>query len=148
MTDTRNQAPAASEPGASTPAQTPAAPATVVVEKQGWARPLVAALAIAGALVLGGAGGFGLAAATLHHGPTLERAEFTGGPGGGQQLGPQQGPGQSGAQGPGGSGQSGPQQGGPQQGGPGQGGPQGPGGQPPQDGQAPAPQDQDGSTDN
>ncbi len=102
MADTKNtEVLPASEPPA--PVQT-AAPATVVRERSNWATPLIAALVVVAALVLGGVSGFALAAATNTGGrPAMQQ---------GQQSGPQQG-------GP----QQGPQQGGPQQGPGGQQGP-------------------------
>lgn len=89
------------------------APVTVVQEKRNWATPLIAALVVVVALVLGGAGGFALASVT-HAGarPGIEQEQLPGsgqnqgpggpqgqggpqqGPGGGQPGGPQQGPGQ------------------------------------------------------
>ena len=135
MADTKNtEVLPASEPPASVPT---AAPVTVVSEKRNWATPLIAALVVVVALVVGGVGGFALARATGPGGDrqAMQQGQLPGGPGGGQQ-------GQLGQQG-------GPQQGGPQQGGPQQGpggGQQGPGGQ---QGQPPRPNgdDADDSTD-
>jgi len=132
MADTKNtEVLPASEPPASVPT---AAPVTVVSEKRNWATPLIAALVVVVALVVGGVGGFALARATGPGGDrqSIQQGQLPGGPGGGQQQGQQ----------------GGPQQGGPQQG-PGgqQGGPQhGPGGQ---QGQPPRPDgdDADDSTD-
>lgn len=77
MADTKNEAPAADE--APVRNESTAAPATVVREKRGWTTPLVAALVVAGALVLGGAGGFALATAVHADGrPPLEQAGFPG----------------------------------------------------------------------
>ncbi len=90
MTDTKNtEVPPASEPAA--PVQQ-AAPA-VVTEKRRWAMPLVSALVVVAALVVGGIGGFAIATAT-HAGarPAIEHVRLPGGPGQpGQQGGPQQG---------------------------------------------------------
>jgi hypothetical protein len=122
MADTKNtEVLPASEPPASVPT---AAPVTVVNEKRNWATPLIAALVVVVALVVGGVGGFALARATGPGGDrqSIQQGQFPGGPGGGQQGGPQQGGPQ---QGPGGPQQGGPQQGGPQQ------GPDGQQGQPP-----------------
>ncbi|GHF27621.1 hypothetical protein [Pseudolysinimonas yzui] len=73
---------------------TTAAPVTVVRERSSWVTPLVAALVVVAALVLGGVSGFALAAATHAGGrPAIEQS----------QQGPQQGPQQGGPmQGPGG----------------------------------------------
>jgi len=97
MADTKNtEVPPASEPPA--PVQT-AAPATVVREKSNWATALIAALVVVAALVLGGVGGFALAAVTHDGGrPAIQQGQ-QGGP---QQGGPQQGPQQGQQQGPGG----------------------------------------------
>jgi hypothetical protein len=131
MADTKNtEVLPASEPPASVPT---AAPVTVVSEKRNWATPLVAALVVVVALVVGGVGGFALARATGPGGDrqAMQQGQFPGGPSGGQQGQGQLGQGQ----------QGGPQQGG-QQGGP----QQGPGGQ---QGQPPRPDgdDADDSTD-
>jgi hypothetical protein len=96
MADTQNtEVPPASEPQASV---TTAAPATVVRERSNWATPLVAALVVAATLVLGGVGGFALAAATHAGGPPA--IQMAGVPGqmqhGPHQGGPQQGPGPQG----------------------------------------------------
>lgn len=102
MTDTKNtEVPPASEPAA--PVQQ-AAPA-VVTEKRRWAMPLISALVVVAALVVGGIGGFAIATATHAGGrPAIEQGRFPGGPGQpgqqGQQgqlpPGPQGGPGQNG----------------------------------------------------
>ncbi|HWH97059.1 MAG TPA: hypothetical protein VNS80_01720 [Pseudolysinimonas sp.] len=101
MTDTKNtEVLPAPEPPVSVQAP---APVTVVREKSGWVTPLIAALVVVVTLVVGGVGGFALAAATHAGGrPAIEQGQFPG-PGG-----PQQGPQQSGPrpggplQGPGG----------------------------------------------
>jgi hypothetical protein len=99
MADTKNtEVPPASEPPA--PVQT-AAPATVVREKSNWATALIAALVVVAALVLGGVGGFALAAVTHDGGrPAIQQGQ--GQQGGPQQGGPQQGPQHGPQQGPGG----------------------------------------------
>lgn len=81
MADTKNtEAPPASEP----PAPVIAAPA-VVREKRSWVQPLVAALVIVAALVVGGFGGFAIATATHAGGrPALEQGGLPGMPGMGQ----------------------------------------------------------------
>jgi hypothetical protein len=98
MADTQNtEVPPASQPAASVPS---AAPTTVVRERTNWATPLIAALAVTGALVLGGVGGFALAAAT-HAGahPAMLQGQLQGPGQQGPQMGgprpgqPQQGPG-------------------------------------------------------
>jgi len=103
MADTKNtEVLPASEPPASV---TTAAPATVANEKRNWATPLIAALVVVVALVVGGVGGFALARATGPgaRGPAMQQGQLPGGPQGqqgqqggpqgGQQGGPQQGPG-------------------------------------------------------
>ncbi len=102
MADTKNtEVLPASEPPASVPT---AAPVKVVSEKRSGATPLIAALVVVMALVVGGVGGFALARATGPGGDRqIQQGQFAGGPGGGQQGqqgGPQQGPG--GQHGPGG----------------------------------------------
>ena len=92
-------------PAAEAPAPvTTAAPVTVVRERSSWVTPLVAALVVVAALVLGGVSGFALSAAT-HGGerPAVVQGQDGPGPQGGPQQGPrpggsQQGPG--GQQGP------------------------------------------------
>lgn len=83
-------------PAAEAPAPvTTAAPVTVVRERGSWVTPLVAALVVVAALVLGGVSGFALSAAT-HGGDRLAMQQGQlGGPGqqGPQQGGPMQGPG-------------------------------------------------------
>lgn len=81
-------------PAAEAPAPvTTAAPVTVVRERSSWVTPLVAALVVVAALVLGGVSGFALSAAT-HGGdrPPIQQGMQQGqqGP---QQGGPQMGPG-------------------------------------------------------
>jgi hypothetical protein len=82
---------------------TTAAPVTVVRERGSWLTPLVAALVVVAALVLGGVSGFALSAAT-HGGdrPAIQQGVQQGQQGPQQQGprpgGPQQGPG--GQQGP------------------------------------------------
>ena len=123
MADTKNtEVLPASEPPASVPT---AAPVTVVSEKRNWATPLIAALVVVVALVVGGVGGFALARATGPGAgrPAMEQGQLSGGPGGQQGGGQQSGGQQGGPQ------QVGPQQGGPQQGGQPGGPQQGPGGQ-------------------
>ncbi len=87
MADKRNDAPAASEAPASN--ETTAAPVTVVREKRGWATPLIAALVVVAALVVGGVGGFALATALDRDGRPAMQGQL---PGSGQS-GPLQGPG-------------------------------------------------------
>jgi hypothetical protein len=86
MADTKNteEVPPAPEPAASAPT---AAPATVIRERGGWVTPLIAALVVVVTLVVGGVGGFALAAAT-HAGarPAMHQSLLPG-------QGPQQGPG-------------------------------------------------------
>ena len=78
MADTKNtEVPPAPEPAA------PAQEAPVVVrEKRGWIRPLISALVVVAALVVGGIGGFAIATVT-HAGQraALEQGQFPGGPG-------------------------------------------------------------------
>lgn len=96
MADNKNtEVPPASEPAA--PVQH-AAP-VVVTEKRRWAMPLISALVVVAALVVGGIGGFAIATATHAGGrPAMEQGQMPGGPGQqggtqqGQQGGPQQGP--------------------------------------------------------
>jgi negative regulator of sigma E activity len=92
MADTKNtEVPPASEPPA--PVEETAAPVTVVREKRNWATPLIAALVVVAALVIGGVGGYALAAVTHAGGrPAIQVGQL---PGQGQQ-GPLQGPGQQG----------------------------------------------------
>jgi hypothetical protein len=102
MADTKNtEVPLASEPAALVQ-EAPSQAAPVVVRETGsWFRPLVSALVVVAALVVGGIGGFAIATATLSGGrPAIEQGQFPGGPG---QGGPQQG--QQGQQG--GTGQNG-----------------------------------------
>lgn len=126
MTDTKNtEVPPASQAPAPAPV---AAPATFVREKNTWLTPLVAALVVVATLVIGGVGGYALAAATHAGGrPAIHQGQF---PGPGPGPGPQQG---------------GPQQGGPQQ------RPDGPQGQGPNQPDLPAEEsdeaDDDSSTD-
>ena len=99
MADNKNtEVPPASEPTA--PVQQ-AAP-VVVTEKRRWAMPLISALVVVAALVVGGIGGFAIATATHSGGrPAMEQGAVPGGPGqqgGPQESGPQQGPGQGGPQ--------------------------------------------------
>jgi hypothetical protein len=86
MADTKNtEVLPASEPPASLPT---AAPVTVVREKRNWATPLIAALVVVIALVVGGVGGFALARAT---GPGGDRQAIQQGQlphGSGSQFGP------------------------------------------------------------
>jgi hypothetical protein len=114
MADNKNtEVPPASV--AAAPAVVTVAPATVTSERRNWAMPLISALVVVAALVLGGFGGFALARTIDHHDAReamqqhriLERQD--GQFGGPQQGGPQQGR-------PGGPGQN--QPGGPPQGGP------------------------------
>lgn len=90
MADKKNtEVPPASEPPA--PVET-AAPVTVVRERRRWAMPLISALVIVAALVVGGIGGYAIAAATDAGGrPVIQQGQFPG-----QQQGPLQGPGQQG----------------------------------------------------
>jgi hypothetical protein len=91
MADTKNtEVPPASEPPA--PVEETAAPVTVVREKRNWATALIAALVVVAALVIGGVGGYALAAVT-HAGarPAIQQGQLPG-----QQGGIQQGPGQQG----------------------------------------------------
>ncbi|WP_395640342.1 hypothetical protein [Pseudolysinimonas sp.] len=90
MADKKNtEVPPASEPAA--PVQE-AAP-VVVTQKRRWVLPLISALVVVAALVVGGIGGFAIATATQAGGrPAIEQGQFPGGPG--QQGGTQQGPGQ------------------------------------------------------
>jgi negative regulator of sigma E activity len=79
-------------PASQSPAPvTTAAPVAVVRERGSWVTPLVAALVVVAALVLGGVSGFALAAAT-HAGdrPAIQQGQLPG------QQGPLQGPGQQG----------------------------------------------------
>jgi negative regulator of sigma E activity len=90
MADTKNtEVPPASEPPA--PVEETAAPVTVVREKRNWVTPLIAALVVVAALVVGGVGGYALAAVT-HAGarPAIQQGQLPG------QQGPLQGPGQQG----------------------------------------------------
>jgi hypothetical protein len=94
MADTKNtEVPPASEPAAPVQQTAP----VVVTEKRRWAMPLISALVVVAALVVGGIGGFAIATATHSGGrPAMEQGAFPGGPGqqgGPQQGGPQQGPG-------------------------------------------------------
>jgi hypothetical protein len=86
MADTKNtEVPPASQ--APAPVET-AAPATVVRERSNWVTPLIAALVVVAALVLGGVGGYALAAVTHDGGrPVIQVGQLPG------QHGPQQGPG-------------------------------------------------------
>jgi len=94
MADTKNtEVLPASEP----PAPVQEAPA-VVREKRGRLRPLISALVVVAALVVGGVGGFAIARTTAPAtGPSFEQGQFPGAPAQGQQ-GQQGGPGQGGSQ--------------------------------------------------
>jgi hypothetical protein len=95
MTDTKNtEVPPASEPAAPVQQASP----VVVAEKRRWAMPLISALVVVAALVVGGIGGFAIATATHAGGrPAFEQGQFPGGPQQGQlPQGPQGGPGQNG----------------------------------------------------
>ena len=87
------------------PASEPAAPVqttapVVVTEKRSWAMPLISALVVVAALVVGGIGGFAIATATHSGGRGgIEQGPFPGGPGPDQQGQDQQGQGQQGQQG-------------------------------------------------
>jgi len=111
MADTKNNEVA---PDSGPAAVQTAAPVTVVRERRGWAYPLIAALIIVAALVVGGIGGFAIARVTDHRDgpPMMQEGQF---PGGGRpdQSGPGQGqlPGQNGPGGQNGQ-QVGPPQGG------------------------------------
>jgi hypothetical protein len=79
------------------PASEPPAPVqdapVVVREKRSWFRPLISALVVVAALVVGGIGGFAIARTTAPAtGPSFEQGQFPGAPG--QQQGQQGGPGQ------------------------------------------------------
>ena len=94
MADKKNtEVPPTSEPAA------PVQEAPVVVrEKRSWFRPLISALVVVAALVVGGIGGFAIATAT-HAGDRVafEQGLFPGRPGQqGQQGGPGQGQQQNG----------------------------------------------------
>ncbi|MEO5534593.1 MAG: hypothetical protein ABIR17_05615 [Pseudolysinimonas sp.] len=77
---------------------TTATPVTIVRERRSWLVPLVSALAIALALVVGGIGGFAIGRATDHREGrvAMEQAHFPGGPG--AQQGQQGGQGGQGGQ--------------------------------------------------
>ncbi len=81
-------------PAAEAPAPvTTAAPVTVVRERSNWVTPLVAALVVVAALVLGGVSGFALSTATHAGGrPAIEQSQQRPQQQGPQQGGPQQGP--------------------------------------------------------
>lgn len=94
MTDTKNtEVPPASEPPA------PAQEAPVVVrERRSWFRPLISALVVVAALVVGGIGGFAIATATHAGRGAVVQGELPAGPGSDQQGQVQPGPGQPGQQ--------------------------------------------------
>jgi uncharacterized membrane protein len=82
------------------PASEPVAPVqeapVVVRERRGWFRPLISALIVVAALVVGGIGGFAIATATQAGGRVgVEQGQLPGAPGQGQS-GPGMGGDQSG----------------------------------------------------